>query len=361
MNMSIRFPHLGIDLGYVGKTVSVFGFEITLYGILIAAGMLLGLSFIILQAKRENQDQNLYLEALIPGVLIGMVCARLSYVAMHWKLFEREEIRALWDIRTGGMTFYGGLLGGVIVTAIFCKGKKISFGRMADTISLGLVLSQMIGVWGNFFSREFLGEYTDSFLAMQIPADVLTDNSLTAKIQKHLTTVGDISYAQVHPLFLYESLWCLFMFFVLLLYSKRKKFQGEIFMRYLSLYGLGRIGIEWLCADKICIPGTEISVFLPVSAGLFVLFGIVAEVRRIMSKKREKVRRSRKEKYRMAEEKASRSYGNMQSFEDVSAEFKDVFSASADSQVEKTAEGLKESEILPKTISDKKEIEEEIK
>lgn len=76
MNMSIRFPHLGINLGYVGETVSVFGFEITIYGIFIAVGMLAGLSFIILQAKRQNQDQNLYLEALIPGVVFGAVSAR---------------------------------------------------------------------------------------------------------------------------------------------------------------------------------------------------------------------------------------------------------------------------------------------
>ena len=90
MNMSIRFPHLGINLGYVGETVSVFGFEITIYGIFIAAGMLAGLSFIILQAKRQNQDQNLYLQALIPGVLFGVVCARLCYILCTGKFLPKN-------------------------------------------------------------------------------------------------------------------------------------------------------------------------------------------------------------------------------------------------------------------------------
>lgn len=102
--MSIRFPHLGINLGYVGKTVSVFGFEITIYGIFIAVGMLAGLSFIILQAKRQNQDQNLYLEALIPGVVFGAVSARVCYIALHWKILLKNlsghygiSVRAEWS------------------------------------------------------------------------------------------------------------------------------------------------------------------------------------------------------------------------------------------------------------------------
>ena len=92
MNMSIRFPHLGISLGYVAETVSVFGHEFTIYGILMTAGLLLGLAVIILRAGRSNQDQNLYLEALIPGILLGLAGARACYVAMHWELFKEEQI-----------------------------------------------------------------------------------------------------------------------------------------------------------------------------------------------------------------------------------------------------------------------------
>lgn len=87
--------------------------------------------------------------------------------------------------------------------------------------------------------------------------------------RENIVKIGDISYIQVHPLFIYESLWCFFLLCVLLIYTKRKKFQGEIFMRYLAGYALGKAGIEFLCTDRICIPGTEISAFVPVLAGIF--------------------------------------------------------------------------------------------
>ena len=122
----------------------------------------------------------------------------------------------------------------MIAIAVFCRIRKLSFGRIADIISIGLVSCQMIAVWGNFFSREFIGEYTDSIFAMQIPAEMVGSNELTAGMQEHLIKTGDIACVQVHPLFFYESLWCLFLLCVLLVYTRKKKFQGEIFMRYLA-------------------------------------------------------------------------------------------------------------------------------
>lgn len=116
---------------------------------------------------------------------------------------------------------------------------------MADTIIPGVVISQMIGVWGNFFSREYTGRYTDSILAMQLPAETLSGARLTTEMQENIVKIGDISYIQVHPLFIYESLWCFFLLCVLLIYTKRKKFQGEIFMRYLAGYALGKAGIDF--------------------------------------------------------------------------------------------------------------------
>ena len=130
---------------------------------------------------------------------------------------------------------------------------------MADTIIPGVVISQMIGVWGNFFSREYTGRYTDSILPAASGRD-LSGARLTTEMQENIVKIGDISYVQVQPLFIYESLWCFFLLCVLLIYTKRKKFQGEIFMRYLAGYALGKAGIEFLCTDRICIPGTEISV-----------------------------------------------------------------------------------------------------
>lgn len=361
MNMSIRFPHLGIDLGYVGKTVSVFGFELTIYGILVMAGMLLGLTVVVLQAKRQNQDQNLYLEALIPGVVFGVICARACYIALNWKLFADEPTRALWDLRTGGLSFYGGFAGEVIALAVFCKIRKLSFGRMADTLSIGLVSSQMIGTWGNFFSREFIGTSTDSIFAMQIPVETVGSMELTSEMQKHLVKAGDVSWVQVHPLWFYESLWCLLLLVILLAYTKRKKFQGEIFMRYLAGYALGNAGIEWLRSGRPYIPGTHLPVLIPILLGIFVIFSIVATVRRILSKKREKFQKRRMEERYASEEKSSRGYQNMQSFEDVSDEFRGIFSETGESTSETEPDITEKSDELPKPISDSGQTEDEIK
>lgn len=361
MNRSIRFPHLGISFGYVGETVSVFGYEITIYGLVLAAAMLLGLAVVILRSRRQNQDQNLYLEALIPGIVLGLISARFFYVAMHWKLFQGQTVRAFVDLRTGGMSFTGGLLGGIIATALFCKIRKLSFSRMADILSIGVLVSQMIAVWGNFFSREFIGEYTDSIFAMQIPLDAVRSSELTAAMQEHLVKTGDGSWVQVHPLFLYESLWCLVLLLILLVYTRRKMFQGEIFMRYLAGYGLGNAAIEWIRADKVCIPGTQMSVLVPVYLAVFVVLWIVAEVRRFLSRKRDRIHRRRKEQRYQSEEKVSRSYGDMKSFEDVSDEFRDILSGTSQQQSETEEDILQKSNELPKTISDSEQTEDETK
>lgn len=321
MDMSIRFPNLKLQLDYVGRSVSVFGFELTFFGLLIAVGMLLGLAFVLLQAKRRNEDQNLYLEMLIPALLGGVTGARLFYVFFSWELYRGQSLRVLLDIRNGGMSLCGGILGGILFSALYCKIRRISFSRMADTASMGLLIAQTIGVWGNFFNREAFGDYTDSFFAMQIPREVVQSSQMTANIEQHLVTAGDTVYIQVHPLFLYESAWCLFLFLLLLVYTRRKKYQGEIFLRYLAGYSLGRVVIEWLRTDSLNYPGTDIPVFLPVSAAVFIVCGISATVCRILWKKREKLSRRRREERYAAEEKAARDYSGLQSYENVAEEF----------------------------------------
>jgi len=134
-----------------------------------------------------------------------------------------------------------------------------------------------------------------------------------------------MDYIQVHPLFFYESIWCLLLLLILLLYTWRKKFEGEIFLRYLAGYGLGKWVIEWLRTDKLYIPKTKIPVSLLVSAALFLICGIVATVRRILSKKREKVSRRRREERNAAEEKNDGSrLEDIHNFDNVQDEFRDI-------------------------------------
>ena len=151
---------------------------------------------------------------------------------------------------------------------------------------------------------------------MQIPADAVNKAQISRLMAGHLTEADGISWIQVHPLFLYESIWCLALFLILLLYTKHRKYPGEIFLRYLAGYSLGRAGIEFLLPEPVTVPGTEIPVFSCVLLVLAVMFGIMASVRRSLTKKRERHRARRRE-----EKRAVLNYDDIQTYEDVSHEF----------------------------------------
>ena len=148
--------------------------------------------------------------------------------------------------------------------------KKLSAPLIFDTAGLGLVTGQMIGRWGNFFNREAFGEYTNNLFAMRLPVDAVRSGDITDLMRTHMEIEDGVSYIQVHPTFLYESLWCMMILILLLLYRRHKKFDGEIFLMYLGGYGLGRLWIEGLRTDQLWIPGTEIPVS-QVLAGMLVI------------------------------------------------------------------------------------------
>lgn len=303
MDMSIRFPNLGIELENVARSLHVFGYEITIYGILIAVGMILGISFVVLEAKRRGREPNLYLGMILAAMITGVIGARLFYVGFNWSLYH-GSIQEILNIRNGGMSIYGAILGGTLGAALFCKIKKLSFWDMADTVGIGLLIAQIIGRWGDFFNRESFGEYTDCYFAMQLPLASVQTSGVSAKMRENLQVIDGVNYIQAHPVFLYESVLCFLLLLFLLASRRKKKFQGEVFMRYLSLYGLMRCFTEWLRTDKILIPGTRISVSLIVSVFLFLFFGMEAMIRRSMEKKRAAARRRRKEAFYAAEEQA---------------------------------------------------------
>lgn len=295
MEIKVRFPNLGFMFQYEDSTISVLGFEVTIYGLLIAAGMLLGILFVIAAAKRQKQNVNRYLEASILSILGGVIGARLYYVAFSWENFSGRSWKMICDISSGGMAIYGGIFGAALVTAIYCRIRRLSFGQVADTLSVGLLIGQIIGIWGNFFNREGFGEYTESLFAMRLPFESVQSSAVTEKMMNNRILIDGVEYIQAHPLAVYECAWCLILLLILLIYTARKKFQGEIFLRYLSGYGLGKCLIEWLRTDALCIPGTEISVSFVISAVLFVVCGIMAVVRRKLWKQRAKVYSRRQE------------------------------------------------------------------
>ncbi len=303
MEMSIGFPNIGIEFAHVGESASIFGYKIAFYGILAALGMILGIAYVVLESKRRGQDPNLYLGMILVGIITGLLGARLFYVGFSWPLY-RGNIQEIFNIRSGGLSIYGGIFGGGLGAALFCRIRKISFWGMADTASIGLLIAQIIGRWGDFFNRGSFGEYTDSYFAMRLPLSAVQTDEVSAQMRENLAVIDGVSYIQAHPVFLYESVLCLVLLMFLLASQRKKKFQGEIFMRYLSLYGLIRCFTEWLRTDKLLLPGTRISVSLLVSVFLFLFFGAEALIRRSMEKKRAAARRRRREAFYAAEEEA---------------------------------------------------------
>jgi len=277
MNKEIIFPHLGIHLEHVGQNISVFGFEIAYYGIIIGIGMVAGIYIALWAARKTGQNEDDYFNAAIWGIVISLICARAYYVIFSWDQYK-NDLLSIFNIREGGLAIYGGVIGAVLTMWYFSRKKKIAFGLVGDTVSLGLVLGQIIGRWGNFFNREAFGGYTDNLLAMQLPVSTVRRSDLTEELLANLITIDGVEFIQVHPTFLYESLWNLGVLFLLLYMTKHRKFYGEVFLWYLGGYGLGRVWIEGLRTDQLLIPGTDLAVS-QVLAGILVIFSVCVIIR----------------------------------------------------------------------------------
>ena len=265
----IRFPHLGIVLSHVGRYISIGNFQIMFYGIIIACGFLAGLVVAQQEAKRTGQNPEIYMDYLLWMMIPAIIGARIYYVVFSWDAYK-DNIPEIFNLRHGGLGIVGGVIMAIIVLLIFAKVRKQSALLMLDTMTMGLLLGQIMGRWGNFFNREAFGGYTNGPLAMQIPLKYFEQYGRVSELKAsgildHLVTLtvnGEkLSYIQVHPTFLYESLWNVGVLLMLLLFTKHKKFHGEIFLLYLAGYGIGRFWIEGLRTDQLLLP----VVGLPVS------------------------------------------------------------------------------------------------
>lgn len=260
MDMEINFPNLGIYLDHVGKNISLFGFSIAYYGIVIVTGMMIAIWIAQREAKRTGQNPEQYLDLAMIGIAAGILGARIYYVIFAWDYYK-DDLLSIFNIRQGGLAIYGGIIGACIAVVIYSRKKKQNFSLLMDTASMSIVFGQIMGRWGNFFNREAFGDYTNNLFAMQLPVSAVRANEITQKMWDHVVTVNGVEYIQVHPTFLYESLWNVGVLLFLFWFRKRKKFNGEVFLMYLIGYGLGRIWIEGLRTDQLLLP----VVGLPVS------------------------------------------------------------------------------------------------
>ena len=274
MHTMIEFPNLGIYLADVGKSITVFNFDIAFYGITIGIGMLMGILIASWQAKRLGVDPEHVVDVAMYGIVFGIIGARIYYVAFSWDMYK-DDLMSIFNLRQGGLAIYGGVIAAIITVIVFSKIKKLSAPLMFDTVGVGLVTGQAIGRWGNFFNREAFGEYTDNLLAMRIPLDAVRKSDVTELMREHMETIDGVDFIQVHPTYLYESLWCVMVLVIMVLYTKHRKFDGEVFLIYLLGYGFGRVWIEGLRTDQLLMP----VVGLPVSqvlAGLLIVGSLAA-------------------------------------------------------------------------------------
>lgn len=258
-NYDLYFPNLHIGIEHLVNHISIFGFPIAFYGMIIGCGMLLGLFVATKEYVRSGYKADDIQDFALWVIVLGIIGARIYYVIFEWDYYSKHLLE-IPNIRQGGLAIYGGVLMALFTCIVYTKKKKLDFFPMADAGVLGLILGQAIGRWGNFFNAEAFGGYTDSFLAMRIKESIVNPAMINENVRSHILLLDDISYIQVHPTFLYESVWNLCVFFFLLWFSKRKKFKGQVFLLYLGLYGFGRFFIEGLRADSLMLFGTGIAV-----------------------------------------------------------------------------------------------------
>ena len=244
----VEFPALGLSFPLNRVAFSIGGINIYWYGVCIAVGMCLALVFAFRHGVEFGVDADAMVDVILIGVVMGILCARLYYVAMAPYNYD-----SLWEvlaIRDGGLAIYGGIIGGAITLLVVAKRKKIPAPVLLDVAGMGVIIGQLMGRWGNFMNREAHGAVTDTFLKMG-----LQDAS------------GVVTY--YHPTFLYESVWNLIGFIGLHFFSKKRKFDGEVFLAYVAWYGLGRVWIEGLRTDSLYLFSTGIRVSQLVAAVSF--------------------------------------------------------------------------------------------
>lgn len=252
----VTFPKLGINININPVALSIGNVSIRWYGIFLALGFLLAYIYIFFRAKDFKLDRGNLTDIIIVGTITGIICARIYYISFYPGDFYKINPYEIFNIREGGIAIYGGIIGGILGGGIAAKIKKVRILPVLDITSLGLLIGQAIGRWGNFFNQEAFGSETDFLWGM---ASEATKNNT------------------VHPCFLYESLWCILGFVILHILSVNKRLNdGQYFAFYLLWYGVGRIFIESLRTDSLMLMNWKVSelvslilIFVAILLGFF--------------------------------------------------------------------------------------------
>lgn len=251
MIYNVSFPKLGISLKINPILFSFSNITVRWYGVIIALGFLLAFLYIMKRSNdfgfKNEQIENIIFITSISAIL----SARLYYVIFYPGDFYIKNPSKILCINEGGIAIYGAILGGLLALYFMSKRAKMNFLSLLDLMSLGVVIGQTIGRWGNFVNQEAFGTVTN------LPWGMSSENTLNQT---------------VHPCFLYESLGCLLCFIFLHYYSLRQKHsKGNIFLMYMIIYGIIRFFIEGLRTDSLIIPRTSIRISQVVSMLIIII------------------------------------------------------------------------------------------
>lgn len=232
----------------VENLFGISGFNIAWYGVIIAFGMLLGTVLAITTAKKKGYKSDLILDFLFLSLPIAILCARAYYVIFEWSHYAEDPLK-VFAIREGGLAIYGGVIGGFISAVIFTAINHFPLWQLIDIVIPSLILGQAVGRWGNFFNQEAFGNLITNPSLQFFPYGVYVDYLA----EWHQAT------------FFYESMWNLILFIILVFYSRKANYNGDILARYLIGYGIGRFFIEGLRTDSLYIfPGMRVSQLLSI-------------------------------------------------------------------------------------------------
>lgn len=255
MYSEISFPSLGLTLN-PPRGFDIGPLSIHYYGLIIAIGLVLAVVYCSKRASQFGLNEDTLLDGVLWVTPVAIICARIYYCAFSWELYADNPISVLY-IWEGGIAIYGSVIGAILGVIIFCKVKKLRITAVLDLVSLGFLIGQFIGRWGNFMNREAFGAETDSFLRMGLMK----------------ASTGEITY--YHPTFLYESLWNFVGFVILHFLSKKRKYDGQVALGYLVWYGLGRAFIEGLRTDSLYIGPFRVSQLLAAGSCVIALAVLV--------------------------------------------------------------------------------------
>ena len=253
--------------------LSIGNLDIYWYGVIIAAGMVLAMLFAFRNADDFGINSDRLIDVILVGAVMAIVCARIYYIV--FAPFKYESIWQMIDIRQGGIAIYGAVIGAFVFGGLMAKIRRIPILPLFDLVGICFLIGQGVGRWGNFVNQEAFGSNTT------LPWGMYSEGTRSYLMGSTVTAQSGVTIdpnLPVHPTFLYESIWCFVGFLLLFRYIKKRKFNGDIALRYMIWYGAGRFWIEALRTDSLMlVPSIGLRASQLV-AGIAVVVGVAAEI-----------------------------------------------------------------------------------